>query len=423
MATVRAVVRKNKINGNGETSIYFRYRHKDNVILISSGIKILIKNWNEGKQKVNSVSGVKKNKLNVELINELVDSDELVNSRIFTAKTKILKISNALIIQKIEPTPHIVKSKFTETDEIKTHKSDEELIKLFNSFKDTSTKSEGTKANYQTAIYHLEKYEEKRKKKLHVRDVSLELYDDFKKFLFYEIEKPDESVGLSDNSVGTSIKNLKVLLRFLKKRGYPIPDILPDIKVPRIDTKIHFLTEDEIEKLSRHEFELQRLNDVRDVFVFNCFTGLRFSDLKRLNKNHIVNDRIRMRAYKNQKDIYVPLVKRTKAILEKHDYELPIVSEQKFNDYIKEACEEAGIKQQVEVIKRAAGEKTIKYLPKYKVITSHIAVKTFISLCGKKGVSPKLVSEITGKSVEILIKHYYGIDEDTIDEQMKRAFG
>ena len=197
---------------------------------------------------------------------------------------------------------------------------------------------------------------------------------------------------------------------------------MPDIKVPRIDTKIHFLTEDEIEKLSNHEFKLQRLSDVRDVFIFNCFTGLRFSDLKRLNKNHIVNDRIRMRAYKNQKDIYVPLVKRTKAILEKHDYELPIVSEQKFNDYIKEACEEAGIKQQVELIKRAAGEKTLNYLPKHKVITSHIAVKTFISLCGKKGISPKLVSEITGKSVEILIKHYYGIDEDTIDEQMKRAF-
>ena len=57
------------------------------------------------------------------------------------------------------------------------------------------------------------------------------------------------------------------------------------------------------------------------------------------------------------------------------------------------------------------------------MVSSHIAVKTFITHCGQKGISPKVVAEITGKSVQVILVYYYGIDEATIKREMERGFG
>ncbi|WP_420575376.1 hypothetical protein [Ekhidna sp.] len=124
-----------------------------------------------------------------------------------------------------------------------------------------------------------------------------------------------------------------------------------------------------------------------------------------------------MRAYENKKDLFVPLTQRQIQILDKYNHELPTLSDQKFNAYIKEACKKAGINKQVELIKSVSGNKSYEYVPKWGIITSHIAIKTIISLCCKKRISPKSALEISGKSVEIIIKHYYGIDKETIKDQ------
>ena len=55
-------------------------------------------------------------------------------------------------------------------------------------------------------------------------------------------------------------------------------------------------------------------------------------------------------------------------------------------------------------------------------MSTNIAVKTFITLFAKKGVSPKVLAEITGKTVKVIVKHYYGIDKELIKEQMIKAF-
>lgn len=198
---------------------------------------------------------------------------------------------------------------------------------------------------------------------------------------------------------------------------------IEDFKVNKSSTPIYFLTEEEINKLLNHQFLETHHEKIRDLFVFNCYTGLRLSDLERLNKGHINNGVIELRAYKNQNDIYAPLTPISTKILQKYDYVLPIISEQKYNKYIKEVCRIAGINKQVERIKNSSAKKEYEYVPKWKVISTHIAVKTFISLCGIKGISPKAVSEITGKTVNVILKHYYAIDKKTIRDQMLKAFG
>ncbi|MEP0984350.1 phage integrase SAM-like domain-containing protein [Ekhidna sp.] len=425
MATVKALTRKNKINSKGECVVYLRYGHKQQTKDISSGIKIPANNWDESKELVNSAKGIRKTKHNQALLKQFERSDAVFNTSIGKEKASLLEIANTLKLENKEPYADLVKEKYLEH---KSEKKDSKdlALELFESFITNSSKSEGTKANYRTAKYHLKKFEEFTNRRYRLYEIDLKWIDAYKRFLYKDIERgeraKDKGKGISDNSVGTTVKNLKVFLRYLKDRNYNVPDIIDKIKVPRIEKTIIFLTEEELNQLSNYSFSEEKYEKVRDVFVLNCYTGLRYSDLQRLNKHHIQDGAIEMRAYKNQKDLYVPLTSKPQQILEKYNYELPSLSEQKFNAYIKRACEKAEINKQVELIKTASGNKSYEYVPKWKVITSHIAIKTFISLCGKKGISPKAVSEITGKSVEIIIKHYYGIDKETIKEQMNRVF-
>jgi len=96
---------------------------------------------------------------------------------------------------------------------------------------------------------------------------------------------------------------------------------------------------------------------------------------------------------------------------------------QKFNDYIKDACELAEIDEPAEEVIYKGGQKTYVKRPKHKLMSSHKAVSTFISLCGANGIPAKVVSEITGKTVKVILKHYYGVDEGTIQMEMSRVFG
>jgi integrase len=165
------------------------------------------------------------------------------------------------------------------------------------------------------------------------------------------------------------------------------------------------------------------LDKAKDIHVLECQTSLRVSDRKRLGKEQIKDSVIKMQAHKNKKQLTIPLTPKAKAILEKYDYKLPTISEQRMNEYVKAICLIAGFDYLVEVADYRGGEKIYKKLPKWKLITNHTSVKTFITHCGEKGISAKVVSEITGKTVKVILNHYYGTNEKVIESEMKRAFG
>lgn len=424
MATIKAVIRKSKVNTKGEAVIYLRYGHQQKVKDLSSGVKVRSCDWDSQNEKMNSVKGIRKTHQTEELIRSKKQSDLIINTQLEQAKSQILEIARKLQLENIEPTPDLVKTKYLSKGK-KSTKIDHEIIALFKDFKDRATKSDATKANYKTAIYHLENFQADALNNIPLRlsDLTLSLVDDFQNYLYRSIKKPDMTVGLSDNSVGTTIKNLKVFLRHLKSKGYQIPNILEEIKVPRYNKPIHFLTEQEIEHLRQFNFTEKRLEHVRDLFIFNCFTGLRYSDLHRLDKSHIKNNIVIMVAYKTQRDVFTPLTRIPLEILERYEYQLPKISEQKFNQYIKEVCQRAGITDTVEDITIASGNKRYTSLPKWKIVTSHTAIKTFITMCVNKGIPPKDVAEMTGKSVEIITKHYYGINRSSLVSKMTLAYG
>jgi site-specific recombinase XerD len=406
MATVKALIRRNKINQQGECVVFLRYGHKQKTVDISTGIKVFANLWHEKKELVNEAGSIPKTKVNEELLKIAKQNDLLTNTKIKEEKSKVMSIVRYIEIKGEDPEVHTVKESYRkDQSKVERNLKEERLQDLWSKFISLANKSENTKEKYRNALYHLYSFESEKNEQVRIKNINLKFYDRFVHYLYNEFKKPDGTTGLADNTVGTTIKNLKVLLNHLIKRGYPISNIVGELKAPKITNPVIFLTECELEQLKSFEFESERLTKVRDVFVFNCYTGLRYSDLSRLDKSHIKENAIELRAYKNQKDIYVPLTSVAKEILQKYDFQLPIVSEQKFNEYIKEVSRIAGISENVELIVTKSGNKSYSMIPKHNVITSHIAIKTFISLCGKKGISPKIVSEITGKSVQIILKH------------------
>ncbi|HEY8400495.1 MAG TPA: phage integrase SAM-like domain-containing protein [Cytophagaceae bacterium] len=428
MATVKAIIRKSKghplVNESGHTLIYIQYGHQSKITLFSTGIKISPIHWNEKKQLIDSTKGVKKIVANEELIKTLEKEDNYTNANINAFKSKVNTIVRTLQHRDIEPTVENVKQEFNRVYSDKKEVTFD-FFDLFEEFiNNPGNKTETTIKGYRSCLNNLKKFQEVKKEKITLEKIDLKFYDKFISYLLNEHELPDKSVGMAQDTVGTQIKNLKAFLNHLIKRGVKIEADLREFKVFKGKPVIIYLTQEELEQLYLFDISHnERLQKVKDLFILGCSTGLRISDLSRLGKEHIQGAVIKMKAHKTGKNVIVPLIYKSDEILKKYEYQLPSISDQKFNDYVKELCELANINAPVEMMEFKGGKKIYKTIPKYQLISSHSAVKTFITHCGEKGISAKVVAEITGKTVKVILDHYYGTSEKVIQMEMQRAFG
>src|SRR5690606_2678842 len=131
-----------------------------------------------------------------------------------------------------------------------------------------------------------------------------------------------------------------------------------------------------------------RLSQVKDIFLFSCVTGYRFSDLCQLKRQHIKDGEIRMTITKTKEPSVVPLTRISREILEKYQERvlpLPMISNQKFNKYVKELCKLAEINDPVEIIRYKGAARDSKIYPKHELISAHTGRKTFVTLSLAKG--------------------------------------
>jgi len=189
------------------------------------------------------------------------------------------------------------------------------------------------------------------------------------------------------------------------------------------DPNIIFLTESEYNRLKDHDFNKPHLHRIRNIFILQCNTGLRVSDIFRLEKHHFEGDKINfMKAFKTKNKVLLPITSTAKKILEDWNYKVPDMEEQVYNRQLKDIARIAGLDRTIERIKEKKGEKVIQQNPLHEILSSHVGVKTFITLCVQKGISPKTVSKYTGKSLDILLKHYYGDDDEFTKKEMNEKW-
>lgn len=178
----------------------------------------------------------------------------------------------------------------------------------------------------------------------------------------------------------------------------------------------------ELEELFQFDFKNKRLEQVRDVFVFGCTTGMRYSDYSRIGKENIRNGQIVINTVKQKSNLGIPLNKYSTTILEKYDYALPLISAQKFREYIKEACKKAGFNESIIKTSFIGNERIEETIPKYRMISTHTARRTFITLSLEKGMRPDIVMSITGHKSYSSFKKYIKLSKKIREDEMSKAW-
>lgn len=202
------------------------------------------------------------------------------------------------------------------------------------------------------------------------------------------------------NTIGSYMKKIKYFLNWCIDNNYISTNPFKNHKISMIVREVEYLTKEEVDAIHTHNWNNERIQRVADVFVFACLSGLAFVDLSNLTSEDIQCDgNVHYIKKDRQKTgvTYTTMLNDTAMdILTKYDYKLPVLSNQKYNAYLKEIGDILGIK---------------------KNITTHIARHTFATLQLSKGYKVTTVQKMCGHSNINQTLHYAKIiDRDIFEE-------
>jgi integrase len=278
--------------------------------------------------------------------------------------------------------------------------------------------SSATVKRYNNIKSILKEFEIKRNYKLTFNTITDKFYTEFTDFCMNE-------KGHINNTYSRNVGLVKTFLFWALKNDYTYKaDFINFKKKPRVITNQVALKKEDLENLLKLEFSSKRLERIRDVFVFSCVTGMRFGELKFVSKNSINSETLYLKEEKgaSKKTREIPLNQIALYLLRKYDYELPLIANQKHNDYIKEVFKDAGYIYNVEKTSTRGKEVIREVMPFYERVSSHTARRTFITMMKRKGKSDKLIAEISGHNDMKTLNQYYQVTYDEVKEAVNDTF-
>ena len=303
------------------------------------------------ESRFNTKVYVEDSKWNVEsnrVLGNGVDSRNL-NARLDDIKASLHRIYHDLQRFNIV-TAEKVKSEFLGLNE-----SGETLLKLFDKHNEDvealvgKTRSVATLQKYKVTRRYLASFI---KSKHRVSDYPMKSINDMfiRDFEVYLLTKEN----LSHNTMAKFMQFFKRIIILARNNGIIVHDPFANYKIQLKKVDRGYLTEKELNKIIQKTFPTKRLEQVRDIFIFSCFTGLAYIDVKELRKEDIRtsfdgNTWIMTQRQKTKIDVNVPLMAIPKIILDKYkdelpdDKVLPVLSNQKMNAYLKEIADLCGI--------------------------------------------------------------------------------
>lgn len=254
--------------------------------------------------------------------------------------------------------------------------------------------------------------------KLEFADITEDTLSSFVQFLLNEKKYRNSTV----------VKNMKLVnwfMNYATRKGYnrmlDYKDFKPKLKGAN-EKKVLFLKWDELMNLYNLEIENVCLAQVRDVFCFCCFTGLRHSDVYNLKWSNVREDCIDIVTVKTDDHIVIELNHYSRSILDKYrdfglkkDKCLPVISNQKMNDYLKEVGQLAELNDPITTVYFRGSERIEETKPKWAYLTTHLGRKTFAASAVFLGVPAEVLMKWTGHKSHSMLEKYY----DIVDEQRK----
>ena len=382
-------LRSNYVNKEGKTSVMLRiYLNNERLSLGSTGISVKSSQWDKEKERIKGRT--------TEALNTNLQLDNIASG--LQSIFRRIEMSDVVSLERI-------KSEFLgKKEEIDT------LMQLFEKHNGDVAKQVGvsvgkaTLQKYNVCKRHFSEFLEKQYKRsdLKLTELTYVVIREFDLYLRTE-------VGQNPNTATKTMKTFKTITLLGQKMGVLLHDPFMNHRFHIEPVNRGFLTDEEILCIAHKQINIPRLELMRDIFIFSCFTGLAYIDVSNLTPDHIVTlgDKqwIMTQRQKTSVETNVLLLDIPKAIIAKYGGKtyrngklFPMLTNQKTNSYLKEIADICGIK---------------------KNLTFHLARHTFATMSLSKGVPMESVSKMLGHTNIRTTQIYARITNKKIEHDME----
>lgn len=372
--TVLFIIKLAKKNKLGYCPLNCRITYRNKRKEFASGLKVQPEKWDSELQ--------------------MVEEEPLTNTNLEIIKGKIQKAYFSLELESKDFTVvDIVRKYLYKPEQDKTY-----VVFYYSSYLKRLHKligkeiKESTYKKFEYVGNDLKKFVKSRygKNDIPLDELKLQFLEDFDFYL--KTKKKQKQI-----TINKSLQRLRKVVKVAHAEGLINPDPFALHKPKRVRKMVTYLSVEELETLETYDFKLSRLELVRDLFVFCCYTGLAYREMKELRKKHIIQNFdgkpwIKIKREKTGKNLSIPILKKASEIISKYsgheDLIFPAYSNQKINAYLKEIAVILGIETH---------------------LTHHVARRTFATtILLFNDVPMEIVSELLGHSSIKITQDYYG---------------
>lgn len=374
---------KSKKNSQNLVPIYLRVSYDYANFTKATGNWVRLHDWDKTQMRVRG------NSLEVDTINTQLEG----------LKIKVIQIANQLSLLGKPFNVHTIRKRLegNESSQISLMRVCNEQIREMEKLKGKSY-APATIIKYKNTVLRLNQFVKYKYKRSDVFLYELNYYfiTEFEGYLKHKF----------DNSTTTCYKHYQRFSRMIRNamhKGYLEKYPFENYKIRMPKKRIQYLTQEEIDRIEQKDFKVERLNVIRDIFIFCCYTGLAYAEVEALCPDNITTGMdgepwLSIHRKKTDKHYQVPLFPIALELLEKYsnhprclkkDRCLPVPSNVKYNAYLKEIGDMAEI-------------------PKDKPLVSHLARKTFACTIGlANGMNIGVLSKILGHaSIQVTLDSY-----------------
>jgi site-specific recombinase XerD len=389
------ILKKSKLLKNGEAPICLRITVQGQSAEVMVKRSISVHLWNQSRECSNGKH----------------QKDRELNHYLEIVKAKIYKIHRELEIDGKTVTANVIRDRYNGKDE-----SNKTLVEIFREHNKKCRAligidfTQSTVDKFDTSLSHLQEYIKNScgTDDILLNDINAQFIRNFD-FYLKTVRKCQQNSSLKH------LKNLKKIIRIAISNDWIKKDPFFGIQFKHEEKNIEFLTQEELERLINKDFSIQRLAQVRDIFVFCTFTGLAFTDVQQLAPQHLIKDNngamwIRKNRQKTGNMCNIPVLSVAQRLIEKYQNHpdcihkevlLPVMSNQKMNAYLREIADLCGIN---------------------KKLTTHVArhtCATVVMLANQ--VSMENVAKILGHSNTKMTQYYAKVLDSSIMRDMKNV--
>jgi len=282
---------------------------------------------------------------------------------------------------------------------------------------------------YERTFFYLQHFAKHKRRRMDFKDITLDFYHDFVEYLQSEKTLENKSgelikeQGLAQNTIGKKIQTLKIFLNAATDEGINEYQHYKShrFKAMTEETESIYLTEAEIQEI--YDLDLsqnKRLEKARDLFLIGCWTGLRYSDWDKVTPGNIEDGFLTLKQTKTGGAVVIPLHEMVTAVIEKYNGNLPpVISNQKFNDYLKDVAKLAGLNSREQKSFTKGGIKRTVTHEKWELVSTHAGRRSFATNLYKAGLPSLTIMQVTGHKTEAAFLKYIKVTPREHAEKLK----